>query len=111
MPYLHCGSLRHRWQGAKVTVRPTSVLNSNFCLNFRIQPKALEALQDAAESYLVGIFEDTNLQVPPHIDLSCCGPLTRDAVVAGDSCEASHHLSQRFTGHVTPNMIYQNAQQ
>ena len=34
---------------------------SDFMLNLRFQSSAVVALQQAAEAYLVGIFEDTNL--------------------------------------------------
>merc|ERR1711874_642007 len=32
----------------------------NFCTELRFQSAALEALQEASEAYLVGLFEDTN---------------------------------------------------
>ena len=33
----------------------------DFCMDLRFQPSALMALQEAAEVYLVGLSEDTNL--------------------------------------------------
>jgi len=33
----------------------------SYVVDIRMQPSALEALQEAAEGYLVGLFEDTNL--------------------------------------------------
>ena len=36
-------------------------LTQNVNINIRFQTNALLALQEAAESYLVGIFQDTNL--------------------------------------------------
>ena len=36
-------------------------LAQNFKMDFRFQGSAILALQEAAEAYLVGLFEDTNL--------------------------------------------------
>ena len=36
-------------------------ISQNYRLDFRFQTQAIFALQEAAEAYLVGVFEDTNL--------------------------------------------------
>ncbi|CAF0729466.1 unnamed protein product [Brachionus calyciflorus] len=59
-------------------------ISQNYKDDLRFQASALDALQEAAESYLVGLFEDTNL---------CCIHAKRVTIMPKDI-----HLARRIRG-------------